>query len=258
MNKTAAIEKFEIPEDGSSNVGIRWKSYIKRFRIMIEAMDVRRDSQKKALLLHSAGTEVFDVYEGLSHRGIEAMDFEETIAELDNYFNSNNNEDYAIHVFRKLKQEINESVDAFHLRLRKAAKECNFHNNEKEIRTQLIERCNSQKLRRKALKSELTLDDILKTARSIQTANEQAKAMESSQMLNEIKKSKNLDHKKELKCFKCGREYPHKTVCPALGKKCNKCKRFNHFETVCRTKAPIVNEVISETENDSSDSSNFD
>ena len=34
----------------------------------------------------------------------------------------------------------------------------------------------------------------------------------------------------------CGFEYPHKTSCPAYGKKCNNCGRLNHFLKCCRTK----------------------
>ena len=37
-------------------------------------------------------------------------------------------------------------------------------------------------------------------------------------------------------CGMCGFEYPHKTSCPAFGKKCNNCGRLNHFTERCRTK----------------------
>ncbi|MFY8165099.1 MAG: hypothetical protein ACOVJ8_00825 [Sediminibacterium sp.] len=37
------------------------------------------------------------------------------------------------------------------------------------------------------------------------------------------------------KCFLCGFEYPHvNKTCPANGKRCNKCGKLNHFESVCK------------------------
>jgi hypothetical protein len=33
----------------------------------------------------------------------------------------------------------------------------------------------------------------------------------------------------------CGGSLPHKVVCPAKGKTCNKCKKPNHFAKVCRS-----------------------
>ena len=40
---------------------------------------------------------------------------------------------------------------------------------------------------------------------------------------------------KQQKCYNCGGSFPHKGVCPAKGKTCNKCKKSNHFAKVCRS-----------------------
>ena len=43
--------------------------------------------------------------------------------------------------------------------------------------------------------------------------------------------------KKKNKCFNCGYDWPHlggNESCPAKGKTCNKCKKKNHFEAVCK------------------------
>ncbi len=37
-------------------------------------------------------------------------------------------------------------------------------------------------------------------------------------------------------CGMCGGQYPHRDVCPARGKRCDKCNRFNHFQKMCRSK----------------------
>ena len=37
-------------------------------------------------------------------------------------------------------------------------------------------------------------------------------------------------------CFYCGGEYPHKMVCPAKGKQCERCLQYNHFSDYCRNR----------------------
>ena len=38
-------------------------------------------------------------------------------------------------------------------------------------------------------------------------------------------------------CYKCGMRWPHPAgeVCPAIGKTCKRCKKSNHFMSVCRS-----------------------
>jgi hypothetical protein len=36
-------------------------------------------------------------------------------------------------------------------------------------------------------------------------------------------------------CRNCGGNFPHKIECPAKGKTCNFCKKYNHFSKVCRS-----------------------
>lgn len=38
----------------------------------------------------------------------------------------------------------------------------------------------------------------------------------------------------ERKCFKCGYEYPHSSVCPARDKTCKQCGEKGHFAKCCR------------------------
>ena len=41
----------------------------------------------------------------------------------------------------------------------------------------------------------------------------------------------------DKKCFKCSGPYPHdkNKTCPAIGKKCRKCGKLDHFESACRS-----------------------
>jgi hypothetical protein len=56
-------------------------------------------------------------------------------------------------------------------------------------------------------------------------------------------------------CFNCGGRYPHvkDRPCPALGKKCKRCGKENHFEKCCRSErlnSNVSSDPNSESKND--------
>ncbi|CAG2231037.1 unnamed protein product [Mytilus edulis] len=51
-------------------------------------------------------------------------------------------------------------------------------------------------------------------------------------------------------CGNCGRRHSKHEECPAKGKKCNSCQKWNHFAQVCRSKQR-VDEVVLDTDSDS-------
>ena len=53
--------------------------------------------------------------------------------------------------FRQTKQEVSENLATYYTKLKQLAKYCEFDNIEKEIKSQIIQSCLSNKVRRKAL-----------------------------------------------------------------------------------------------------------
>ena len=53
--------KFEINGD-STTTGQRWTKYISKLENLFVAMNIDSRKRKKALLLHYAGDEVFEIY----------------------------------------------------------------------------------------------------------------------------------------------------------------------------------------------------
>lgn len=51
-------------------------------------------------------------------------------------------------------------------------------------------------------------------------------------------------------CRKCGREWPHHGVCPALGKRCLECGELDHFARCCKTRKKHVSTVKTSNEDD--------
>ena len=169
----------------SSALGPRWKKWLQSFQYFLVAKGVVNDAQKKALLFHTAGTEVQELYETLTDPGPTeefeentATDFEKTVLTLNAYFVTKLNEPYERHVFRSMAQQYRETVSQFIARLRKQAQNCNFVNPDVDIRDQVIDKCRSSELRKKLMaKEHLTLQKVQEVARSMEAVDLQAKKM---------------------------------------------------------------------------------
>ena len=157
---------------------------------------------------------------------------------------------------------MNESLDTYYTKLKQLAKYCEFDNIEKEIKSQIIQSCLSNKVRRKALRdSDVTLQQILDFARAMDATDSHMTEIEKPHMnhdrLDAVRKYSNYkqhaseknifsqqnkvfsqpkQHKSGKSCYRCGGEYPHSQHCPALKKECNFCKKTGHFEKVCLRK----------------------
>ena len=70
---------------------------------------------------------------------------------------------------------VDESIDQFHTRLRHLGATCDFSDLDEEIRTQIVENCRSSRLRRKALRDDTKLSDLIAYARSIELSDKPTK-----------------------------------------------------------------------------------
>ncbi len=81
-------------------------------------------------------------------------------------------------------------------RLREVANRCDFKSIDREIKDQIVQKCFSDRLRRKALREDLSLANLVNAARAMEIADVQAKAMENPSIL---KKKNTLKNKNTLK-----------------------------------------------------------
>lgn len=234
------------------NLSHNWRKWLNRFENFLEAMDIKEEKRKRALLLHCAGTEVYDIYSTLPVA--ETDTYSNCAKALTDYFNPKQNIRYERYKFRIVKQLPEESIDTYVTRLRELAQGCAFTDVDDEILTQVIVTCSSNNLRRKALQQDLSLHDLLKVARAIEIADHQATAIEKGDGLH----VHNLTHKntqdnqapKQKKCYRCGQDFPHSlNKCPAIGQTCSKCRKGNHFAAVCKSAHPKSPSPITKPEN---------
>ena len=253
-------EKFEVDTD-TNTLGTRWNKWVKQFEIYIVAAGITAAKQKKALLLHTAGPDVQDIFHTIENSDT-AERVEDCIKLLNEYFIPKYNKWYERFNFVQRKQLPHENIDAYATNLKKLASSCKFSDKDERILEQTIQNCHSSKLRRRLLEDpELTLDKALTIARAMEASKIQADAMEkyngvsdnansnhSSNAVNlnrsnfNRKNSKRMSHSKftakyknnvpsQNACLRCGAE--HSGSCPAKNYKCDKCNRTGHFTKVC-------------------------
>jgi len=237
----SGLTTFDCYSDHAT-VGQRWRKWKRSFDYFVEAKGVTDIKQKTALLLHSAGLDVQDIFETLPAVDGEADEYEKTVRALDLYFQPRTNIPYERHVLRQLYQEASESVVQFVTRLRQQADFCEFGNQRDDnIRDQLIEKCKSVALRKQLLeKRDITLSEALEIARSKEAAERQAVNMEVKMEGREILRGEvNSIQRPPSKCFRCGHgdHYAKDSKCPARKETCRKCGKIGHFQAQCRSKS---------------------
>ena len=150
---------------------------------MFEAMNITKDSQQKAMLLHYVGEETSDILETLNvpepTGGSDVFNI--CVKALAEYFEPQKCIDQHVYVFRQQTQKSGENITEFYTRLQLLERKCEFSDSDLEIKRQIIQGTSSFRLRRKAIEQSLTLENVLKTARAMETANEHTIEMEKQQ-----------------------------------------------------------------------------
>lgn len=228
----------------------RWESWVARLRNFLLASGTTDDGQKKAILLHCAGEEVFTRFNALDPlKG--AGNFKKTVDLLNAHFAAKRNPEYEVFNFRKASQNPGENIDSFYARLMTLSKHCDFTDVDREIRSQIIQHTTMPTLRDKGLSdAALALTDLLALGRNLEATKLQSREMVSqpavltqpaavgsaNQVSFKPRQIKQGQNKKKGQCMGCGGTCRDRTKCRAWGKSCNKCKKVNHFASVCRAK----------------------
>eukprot|EP00794_Sanderia_malayensis_P000880 gene880-178_t len=142
------IPAFEVHID--NNAGPRWEKWLSRFQRPLMAMKITDDTQKRAMLLHYAGPDVDEIFDTLPDTG-EDKDYKKAVEKLNQYFQA------------------------------QLSKQCQFPDADKELKEQIILNCTSNTLRKKALREDLDLTNLLKAGRALELSESKAKEVEHEQ-----------------------------------------------------------------------------
>ena len=232
------IPQFD-PYSDPPSVSIRWERWRRRFEDAMTGFNITSTKRQRALLLHYGGEDLQDVFDTLDNTGTE-NEIKPAFEALTKYFTPNKNTVYETIIFREAVQEDHETVDQFCTRLRKMAKKCDFADPEKEIQIQILSKCRSTYLRKRALEKERSLGNLLELARTIELSESRAQRIVtgSAGTTQMTGLSEPVCMVCKLKanrlCYKCGFNYPHENRCPAEGQQCRSCGEMNHFARCCR------------------------
>lgn len=277
INALPNYEIFDIITEKSEvhSQGKRFQEWIEGLEDIFCACDIKDQKRQRAMLKVFLSKSAKRILKSLNNNGDGESEnpYKDAKEALYRYFFPKLNTDSEIFQFRMMEQDTSESLDSFAARLKDKAQYCEFTDVDKEVKTQIIHKCTSRKLRLYALeKGNLTLEDLLNKGRSLETSSINASVMEnhhnrkpeedlSLQRLNINDRHRNNDRhshndryhhagsnrysgndrydsrNKNLSCYFCGGSYPHKSVCPAKGKFCDFCGKKDHFASVCHMRS---------------------
>ena len=265
-----AIDPFDCESD-STTLGERWADWLRTLEIALVAFGITEAARKRAMLLHLAGKAVIQISATLTVvNAQDEDDYTAMVRVLTAHFTPANNTQYNKYIFRQAKQGTDETIDQFHVRLKKLSVGCGFADNnvlQEEILTQIIHKCKSTGLREKALRSNppLTLAQLLERERATERTKIQIENIEgetSGVSVNRIARFRQVldqdnfsssnnrkrthdrphsfdrrqqDQNSDKKCSFCGGEFHQGGLneCPARGHFCHHCNKYNHFPECC-------------------------
>lgn len=270
---TAALappKEFDVDTEGGTNSS-KWISWIRRFNRFMVATAITEDKMKIATLLTAAGEAIEEIYDVNMKTGDKYDDVVKTISD---HFKPMIDTEAEIIKFRLMTQKMGETIDSYVVRLKTAAKSCNFDAQlELQVKLQLIMSAQSLKVRNKGKAETITLADLLKFARAAAADTQASKVPYSEQKLdhdikqeklNELTyqdenylnhvKSRKTKHEnskpptdktygngnKKEKCQLCGFILPHRN-----DRDCNACHQLGHFASVCKAKKKSMHALTS-------------
>jgi len=155
INRSAQIirltqpKEFAYEADSQSNHADRWKTWIRRFNswLVSSGLDTETDARKISILTTTAGEAVEDLCE--THAP-GSTSYTTVTNALNNFFSPIQDAYFATLQFRQMSQRQTEPVDEFVQRLRIAARNCAFDQEDKEIYLQLMSTATSTEVKKRS------------------------------------------------------------------------------------------------------------
>ena len=144
---------------------------------------------------------------------------------------------------RAIKQEQNETIDAFMTRARVIANDCEYTDKDEQLMDTLIAGLYNDSIRRKSVarNKETTLDQALAIVRAYEGTERQMDDIQDTRQMQYV--SKQHAHKAPEKmrtdlhgCYRCGKTHAKSDKCPAADSICRYCNVMGHWACVCLKK----------------------
>lgn len=236
-----------------------WRMFRQMFDLYLTAAgkETVAESRKVAMFLNCIGEEALHIYNNFKLDNND-LTLAKVYAAFEVYIKPKTNVVIERHKFFTRVQQPSEPFDNFVNELQKSIRSCEFGDQEESLlRDRIIIAINDEALQQRLLREpDLSLKKTLDCCRAAEISRIQQRSLKSGQSHflqseDSLKSSVNVDVvKKNLRpsasvqstvqyesydCRKCGKRHK-KANCPAFGKKCNGCGKFNHFSIGCQIK----------------------
>lgn len=163
---------FNVEEE--ENRVQRWEEWVSRLERLRSIKAITEDNQKQDYLFFFGGTELEKVYNKYAN---EKDVYENIKIKIGEHFKSKFYPKLNVLHFRDLYQHDGEPFEDFVNCLKEKAKLCSFKDENHEIALQIIHRCKSTSLKRRAMEAEkeLMLDELVKFGKLEESVNLQMK-----------------------------------------------------------------------------------
>ena len=227
-------------------------TFLEGLDVYFDAVEITSDKRKLALLKHLGGQKVQETLT-LHLQSVakeqEETDFNHAARVLKLQLLPAMNLTFQSFQFRSIKQLKDEQFENFVHRVTIAAQKCAFEDRDRQIKDQLIIGCDSETLKKVAIREDPDLTKLLTLGKSEDATRRTCDLMNVSEQFPSdqlFSVNTSRSSQKNRKCFNCGEPFPHgDQPCPARDSQCGYCKRHHHLESMCRTKKRRARESFS-------------
>jgi transposase InsO family protein len=248
------MNKFRPPEPLTfeGNISEQWDQWKQQFELYITATesDDKTDNTKTSILLTCIGKQGLEIYNTFVFRNDgDKMKLKPVMEKFEAYCKPRKNITLIRHHFFTYKQGEGQTFDAFITELKKRSSQCEFGTlRDSLIRDMVVIGVLSNSLRERLLRMDnLSLEDAIKLGQAAEATKKHASELCRSQENHTIDALKQSKHNNKPRmqnqasnaneyisqpCKYCGSLHKRRNR-PAFGKTCLKCKKLNHFASVC-------------------------
>ena len=249
----ATICKPPDPLSFAGNTAHNWREFEEQLKWFLAGTETAEKSDliKIGIMLSHAGKDARDVYKTLPWRTEGDQDkFDKVIEAFQRYCAPRKNILYERYGFWNLRQEDEESIDAYLTRIKIKIDMCEYTREgwpptvrEELTRDKFVFGLIDDNLKERLLReSNLDLTRALEIAQRSEASKLQVKEMGAhSTTVNALRRNKpqhlvpSPDSQRVTQCGQCGRQHRARE-CPAYGQQCSYCHKLNHYARMCRSR----------------------
>ena len=262
--KSLKIGPFKIP-DHHLEIGRAWEEWLEDFEEELSYFEIDEIQDRVSALKIYGGQEVKRLARNLPDPApvVGDNEYKKLKRKLGNHFLPKKNKHHARYTFNKQKMEQGESITTYTARMREKARDCEFGDQtDDRILEHLVQTVKDDDLIKKCIQKRWNLDQFIDEASQREDIGQQVKDMKEEFKVAKIHqrtpnhprshrkgnaatrfqhKQRKPEDKQQARqggkhCDYCGRADTHKPGqnCPAYGKQCLKCGKYNHIAVCCK------------------------